>query len=45
MSLFLGKIHFWLFEKIKCFEDLENEIVNCASQKGIKKDLHIDEMY
>ena len=45
MSLFLGKIHFWLFDKIKCFEDLENEIINFASQKGIKKDLHIDEMY
>jgi hypothetical protein len=45
MSLFLGKIHFWLFDKIKCFEDLENEIINFAQEKGVKNDLHINEMY
>lgn len=30
MSLFLGKIHFYLYNKIKCFEDLEHEIINWA---------------
>jgi len=30
MSLFLGKIHYWLFNKILWFEELENEIVKLA---------------
>lgn len=34
MSLFLGKIHYWLFNKIKWFEGLENNIINWAEEKG-----------
>lgn len=45
MSLFLGKIHFWLFDKIKCFEDLEREIIDFADKKGKKQDLKIDTIY
>ena len=35
MSLFLGKIHFWLFNKILWFEGLENEIVDVAKSEGL----------
>ena len=45
MSLFLGKIHFWLFDKIKCFEDLENEIISFADKKGEKEKLNIVNMF
>lgn len=30
MSLFLGKIHYWLFNKIVWFENLEREIIKLA---------------
>lgn len=33
MSLFLGKIHYWLFDKIIWFEDLEKEIISLAKQE------------
>ncbi|MBU5336127.1 hypothetical protein [Intestinibacter bartlettii] len=35
MSLFLGKIHYWLFNKILWFENLEEEIINCAKNEGL----------
>ncbi|NFT08623.1 MULTISPECIES: hypothetical protein [unclassified Clostridium] len=35
MSLFLGKIHFWLFNKILWFEGLENEIIDVAKGEGL----------
>ena len=35
MSLFLGKIHFWLFNKILWFEGLENEIIDVAKSQGL----------
>ncbi|MBK1811853.1 hypothetical protein JHL18_14625 [Clostridium sp. YIM B02505] len=35
MSLFLGKIHYWLFNKIEWFEGLEESLVKIAEQKGI----------
>ena len=35
MSLFLGKIHYWLFNKVLWFEGLEGEIINLAKDKGI----------
>lgn len=38
MSLFLGKIHYWLFNKIVWFENLEREIINLASSIGINVD-------
>lgn len=34
MSLFLGKVHYWLFNKIVWFEDLEIEIIKLASTLG-----------
>ena len=35
MSLFLGKIHYWLFIKVLWFEGLEGEIIKLAKDKGI----------
>ena len=35
MSLFLGKIHFWLFNKVLWFEGLEEEIINLAQEEGL----------
>lgn len=34
MSLFLGKIHYWLFDKILWFEKLEDEIIKLAKEEG-----------
>ena len=36
MSLFLGKIHYWLFNKILWFEKLEDEIINLAKTEGFE---------
>lgn len=35
MSLFLGKIHFWLFNKILWFEGLEDEIIILAKNENL----------
>ena len=35
MSLFLGKIHYWLFNKILWFEGLESEIITLAEKEGL----------
>ncbi len=35
MSLYLGKIHYWLFNKIKWFEGLEKEIIVIAKEAGL----------
>ncbi|MCQ2969940.1 MAG: hypothetical protein MJ191_07545, partial [Clostridium sp.] len=35
MSLFLGKIHFWLFNKVLWFQGLEEEIINLAKEEGL----------
>lgn len=35
MSLYLGKIHYWLFNKIVWFEGLEEEIINLAKNQGL----------
>lgn len=43
MSLFLGKIHFWLFNKILWFEGLEEELQNLAENEGL--DVNIVEKY
>lgn len=40
MSLFLGKIHYWLFDKILWFEGLEDEIIKLSQKEG----LNIDEI-
>ena len=34
MSLFLGKIHYWLFNKILWFEKLEEIIIDLAKEEG-----------
>lgn len=39
MSLFLGKIHYWLFNKIVWFEDLETEIIKLAKEEGLDVDV------
>ena len=33
MSLFLGKIHYWLFNKILWFENLEEEIIKSIGRE------------
>lgn len=38
MSLFLGKIHYWLFNKILWFEKLEGEIIDIAKSEGLNLD-------
>lgn len=35
MSLFLGKIHYWLFNKILWFEGLEEEIIKLGKSEGL----------
>lgn len=35
MSLYLGKIHYWLFNKIVWFEGLEEEIIDLAKNEGL----------
>ena len=35
MSLFLGKIHYWLFNKVLWFEGLEGEIIKLSKDKAI----------
>ena len=35
MSLYLGKIHYWLFNKIVWFEGLEEEIITLAKNEGL----------
>ena len=34
MSLYLGKIHYWLFNKIRWFEGLEENIIKWMEEKG-----------
>lgn len=38
MSLYLGKIHYWLFNKILWFEKLEGEIIALAKTEGLDVD-------
>jgi hypothetical protein len=45
MSLFLGKIHYWLFDKIQWFEGLEGEIVNFAENRDLPTDRWKEEIY
>ena len=35
MSLYLGKIHYWLFNKILWFENLEERIIELANEMGL----------
>ena len=36
MSLFVGPIHHWLFNKIKTFEEIEKEVIRWAEAKGLE---------
>jgi len=48
MSLFLGKIHYLLFDKILWFGSLEDEIINLAKETGLNIDIlskNINEKY
>lgn len=38
MSLFLGHVHFWLFDKIRWFEALEQEMIQYAKTQGLPGD-------
>ncbi len=40
MSLYLGKVHYWLFNKILWFEGLEEKIIDLAK----KQDLDVDKL-
>ena len=42
MSLFLGKIHYWLFNKIKWFEGIEDELLKLDSTFNIEE---LDKIY
>ena len=35
MSLFLGKIHYWLFNKIVWFEGLEKDVIELAKSENL----------
>ena len=39
MSLFLGKVHYWLFNKIVWFEGLETEVINLAQSENLNIDV------
>ena len=45
MSLFLGKIHFWLFNKVLWFQGLEDEIINLQRRRircgSIKSEINL----
>ncbi len=38
MSLFLGKVHYWLFNKIKLTEDLEKDLLKIAEENDLPVD-------
>lgn len=44
MSLYLGKIHYWLFDKIKWFQGLEQEIMNLAKSEGVDVESLMEEI-
>ena len=44
MSLFLGKIHYWLFNKIVWFEGLEKEVIGLAKSENLNIDAISDEI-
>lgn len=45
MSAFLGKIHYWLYNKIKLHEKLIEEIADLAKDKGYNVEALLDESY
>ena len=45
MSLHLGRIHYWLYNKISWFEDIEQEMVGWAKEQKLPADEWIKEIY
>lgn len=45
MSLFVGPIHHWLFNKIKTFEEVEGEVVRWAEDNGFEGQALAKEVY
>ncbi|HAE63054.1 MAG TPA: hypothetical protein DCG38_12105 [Eubacteriaceae bacterium] len=45
MSLFLGRIHYWLYNKINWFESLELDILAYVTQKGMPGESWSEETY
>ena len=45
MSAFLGKIHYWLFNKIQLHEKLIEEIVGLSESIGYNRDVIVNESY
>lgn len=45
MSLFLGKVHYWLFNKIKLTEDLEKDLLKIAEENGLPVEGYQDIAY
>lgn len=45
MSLFVGPIHHWLFNKIKTFEEVEQEVIRWAEAQGFEGEALAKELY
>ena len=45
MSAFLGKIHYWLYNKIKLHEELLENITDMAQRKGYNSEALLSESY
>jgi hypothetical protein len=45
MSLFVGPIHHWLFNKIKTFEEIEQEVIRWAEGDGLEGEALAEEIY
>ena len=45
MSLFVGPIHHWLFNKIKTFEEIEQEVIRWAQEQGFEGEALAKELY
>lgn len=45
MSAFLGKIHYWLYDKIKLHEELIENIIGLAKNNGYDSDALLKESY
>lgn len=45
MSAFLGKIHYWLYDKIKLHEKLIEDVIKLAENKGINSEALLNDSY
>ncbi|WP_129598112.1 hypothetical protein [Anaerophilus nitritogenes] len=45
MSAFLGKIHYWLYNKIQIHERLIEDVMNLAKSKGYNSEIVLNESY